>query len=367
MTQTAVLTASDGVGGNGFGSAVAISGDTVVVGAAGARDYYGAAYLFTAPASGWTDATQTALLTASDSTQFDGFGASVAVSGNTVLVGSTYADKIPGTTRTSGAVYVFPKSSQGWGDMVQTAKLSRGIASDSFGDSLAMRGDMAVIGATGPNGIRHGAAYIYVAPASDWTHAARIAMLTASDATASLDFFAASVAFSGDAVVVGADGADIGAKLSQGAVYVFIEPDTGWTDMNETAKLTASDGVAGDFFGTPALSGQTLVVGASQATYDSRTSTPGRGAAYVFGLNTLDPAMPSSSVNFLPATQTSLSFTVTWSGQVGTGGSRIASYDVVCLGQRRLVQPLAAGGHCHLGHVHRPARSHLRLLQHRHG
>src|SRR5208282_1885559 len=92
MTQTAVLSTSDGAS---IGEAVAIAGNTVIVGAeadtTGDVIGPGAAYVFTEPASGWTNMTQTAELTASDGTIGEGLGSSISISGNTVVVGADEA------------------------------------------------------------------------------------------------------------------------------------------------------------------------------------------------------------------------------------------------------------------------------------
>ena len=141
MTETAKLTASDGAGGDAFGYNVSISGDTVAVGALFARGGAGAAYVFVKPASGWsnltqTSMTQTAELTASDSTNFDSMGA-VAISGDTVLTGAY------GHNNFRGAAYVFVKPRTGWKDMTQTAEFSSPRANQIYGFSVAVQGDTA--------------------------------------------------------------------------------------------------------------------------------------------------------------------------------------------------------------------------------
>ena len=106
--------------------------------------------------------------------------------------------------------------------------------------------------------------------------ATETAKLTASDGAAS-DHLGQSVAVSGDTVVVGADGDDVGTNANQGSAYVFVKPGGGWVSATETEKLTASDGAVNDLFGTSvAVSGDTVVVGSPGASGD-------RGAAYVFG------------------------------------------------------------------------------------
>ncbi len=90
------------------------------------------------------------------------------------------------------------------------------------------------------------------------------AELTASD-RAEGDNFGASLSVSGNTVAVGAPAAEVNGKIDQGAVYVFTESGLGWADMNETAKLTASDGGEGDNFGASvSIDGNTIVVGAAR-------------------------------------------------------------------------------------------------------
>ena len=126
-TQVATLTPSDGSFGDGFGQSIAISGNTVVVGAWGDSEGPGAVYVFTEPATGWANMTQTAKLTPSDGTVNDDFGISVAISGNTIIVGGY-----------GGAAYVFAEPTTGWANMTQTAKLT---ASDGeYGRSFRQLG-----------------------------------------------------------------------------------------------------------------------------------------------------------------------------------------------------------------------------------
>lgn len=134
---------------------------------------------------------------------------------------------------------------------------SEGQAYDRFGCSVAMRGNTIVVGATEDmNDLTGaGAVYVFVEPAAGGTQTAK---LTASDGQRG-DLFGATVAISDDTIVVGAPFAN----MSQGAVYVFLKPASGWANMTETAKLTASDGMAQDEFGfSTAISGNTIVTGA---------------------------------------------------------------------------------------------------------
>jgi hypothetical protein len=286
-TEAAKLTASDGGPFDQLGWTVALSGDTVVAGApdakVGSNPNQGAAYVFTKPASGWASETEAAKLTASDGAADDDLGTSVAVSGDTVVAGAP--DAKVGSNPNQGAAYVFTKPASGWASETEAAKLtaSDGGSFDQLGASVAVSGDSVVAGApgarVGPN-TGPGAAYVFTKPASGWVSETEAAKLTASDGAAN-DLLGASVAVSGDTVVAGAPDAKVGSNAFQGAAYVFTKPVSGWASETEAAKLTASDGGAGDQLGSSvAVSGDTIVAGAPFAKVGSNTA---QGAAYVFG------------------------------------------------------------------------------------
>ena len=236
-SQVAKLTASDGdassdgEAGDIFGWSVAVDWDTVVVGAR----YHDSAYVFTKPGTGWATATETAKLTASDGVVGDWFGQSVAVDGDTVVVGASEDDG-------SGSAYVFTKATDSvWTDATQTAKLtaSDGDDFDEFGKSVAVDGDTVVAGA--PNNDGYGSAYVFIKPAAGWDDATQMAKLTpgaTDDGAAGLaGTFGAAVAVDGDTVVVGASAY----SGSQGRAYVFTKPSGGWEDAERTAELATSD------------------------------------------------------------------------------------------------------------------------------
>ena len=261
-SRVAKLTAFDGASEDGFGFSVAVEGDTVVVGAYQDDDNgvdSGSAYLFTKPNTGWADATETAKLTAFDGAADDYFGFSVAVDGETVVVGA-YQDDDDGLN--SGSAYLFTKPADGWATDTETAKLtaSYGTTGDNFGISVAVEGDTVVVGAWWADDEK-GSAYLFTKPPAGWTTANETAKLTASDRTAD-DYFGRSVAVDGDTVIVGASKENDNGDDS-GSAYLFTKPADGWTTANETAKLTASDGAADDEFGfSVAVDGDTVVVGA---------------------------------------------------------------------------------------------------------
>jgi hypothetical protein len=282
MTQTAKLTASDGVANNQFGFTVSIDGGTIAVGAHGTNSGRGAVYIFNEPTNGWTNMTETAKLTASDATPSELVGRSVSISGNTVVAGAPQDNN--GAYKEQGAAYVFVEPSGGWANMSQTAKLtaSDGVSYGEMGYSVGIDGDTIVVGDPSPISTRTasaGKAYVFVEPLGGWVSMTQTAELTGSDATvgARLGNF---VGISGNTVVAGAPLATPGTKQQQGAAYVFVQPLTGWANMTQTAKLTASDGVRRAYFGRAvAISGNEIVIGAPNQTVNSDT---GEGAVYEF-------------------------------------------------------------------------------------
>lgn len=276
MTETAKLTASDGQPGDAFGNSVSISGNTIAVGAIFVTDksgngFAGKAYVFVRPHAGWTGKlTETAQLTASDSQLLNYMGASIAINGGTVLVGAY------GHNNFQGVGYVFVKPSGGWSSMTQTAELSasHGKASDFLGFAGALIGKTAVLGAPGV-GQGKGLAYVFVEPARGWANMTETARLRGVNSIAG-DSFAQAVAVTNLQIVIGAPGATVDSQFGQGAIYLFTKPSTGWKSTFHARELTASDGVGNDNFGVSVGNGQNAVVAGSIGNQNP-------GAAYVFG------------------------------------------------------------------------------------
>ena len=246
------LTASDGANGDVFSTALALSADTVMAASPGKTSGQGEAYVFAHTGSAWT---QQAILKTAGGSSSDGFGGSVAVSGDTAVIAS--ASQASG----QGAVYVFQRAGANW---AQQAKLiaSDAAAGDNFG-TAAIDGDTALIGA--PSKGNQGAAYVFIRSGGAWTQQAK---LVASDA-ANNDFFGTSVSIQGDTAVLGANGR----SSNQGVAYVFVRSGTTWTQQ---AKLSASDaGFQGSFGSCVSVSGDTIVVGA-------RSKANFQGGAYVY-------------------------------------------------------------------------------------
>ncbi|MCY7359371.1 MAG: FG-GAP repeat protein, partial [Rudanella sp.] len=272
--QQARLTASDGAAYDDLGISVALSGDYALVGAysddVGANGHQGSAYVFVRGGGTWTQQDK---LTASDGAASDNFGNSVAISGNYALVGA-YLDDV-NADNDQGSAYIFVRSGSSW---TQQAKLtaSDGAGGDNFGSSVAISGDYALVGAYGDAvgaNTTQGSAYVFVRSGSSWTQQDK---LTASDGAWG-DFFGESVAISGNYALVGASRDDVGAGADRGSAYVFVRSGSSWTQQ---AKLTASDGVSGDRLGiSVALSGDHALVGAYE---DDIGANNDQGSAYLF-------------------------------------------------------------------------------------
>ncbi|MCY7356895.1 MAG: FG-GAP repeat protein [Rudanella sp.] len=266
--------ANDGAAEDQFGFSVAISGDYAVVGTPaddiGANSKQGSAYVFVRNGSTWT---QQVKLTASDGAASDFFGASVAISGDYVVVGA-FADDI-GSNNNQGSAYVFVRTGSSW---TQQAKLTAddGAADDNFGNSVAVSGDYVVVGAlSDDNGVNtnQGSAYVFVRSGTLWPQQVK---LIASDGAAN-DIFGSSVAISGNYALVGAFRDDNGANTDQGSAYVFARSGTFWLQQ---PKLITSDGALDDQFGiSVAISGDYALVGAYKDNIETNTD---QGSAYVF-------------------------------------------------------------------------------------
>jgi len=267
-TEQAKLTASDAAEEDFFGESVAISGDTVVVGASGGDDggdESGSAYIFVRSGKTWVEQAK---LTASDAAENHWFGRSVAISGNTVVVGAELA----------GSAYIFTRNGTGTSWNEQAKIRARDTAVNAyFGYRVAISKDTVVVSAPYDDevGNQTGSAYVFVRSGTTWTEQAK---LVAGDAT-EFDSFGISVGISEGAIVVGADAEwddSVGDRPTSGSAYVFVRSGTTWS---EQAKLTAGDAAEGDDFGFGvAISGDTVMVGSPNSDDAGKSS----GSAYVF-------------------------------------------------------------------------------------
>ena len=328
-SQQAYLKANNSGAGDHFGWAVAISGNTIVVGAylessaantvdgdgsSNSALNAGAAYVFVRTGANWS---QQAYLKANNSEAGDFFGSAVAVSGDTIVVSALYEDSVANTINgdgsdnsalNAGAAYVFVRTGTTWTQQAYLKANNNGT-NDAFGFSVAISGDTIVVGARYEDSVANtingdgsdnsaldaGAAYIFVRTGTTWTQQAYLK----ADNAGEDDQFGYAVAISGDKIVVGApyedstantingDGSDNSA-LNAGAAYVFVRTGATWA---EQAYLKADNADAGDFFGfSVAASGDTIVVGAPYEDSVANTiggdgsdnSAPEAGAAYIF-------------------------------------------------------------------------------------
>lgn len=267
-TQQAKLVADDGRTFDIFGSAVAISGSVIAIGAYQSDRSHGAVYVFTGAGAHWT---QKAKLTADNGANNDCLGWSVATSQGTVIAGSPFA-VVDGLQ--VGAAYVFTPQGDTW---LQTQELSASdrAKGDMFGNAISIDGTTAVIAndsASIGGNAGQGAAYVFDGSGGTWSQQAK---LVADDGVA-FDNFGRSVAVAGPTILVGAPYAAIGDNAFEGAVYAYKGPPQ-WQQFQ---KLTASDGVADGYFGwSLGMSGSKAMVGAT--SYNDTD----QGEAYVFSLS----------------------------------------------------------------------------------
>jgi len=325
LAQYARGKASDAEDGDELGWSVALSGDTLAVGAPeedGAATGVdgdqpgksvpasGAVYVFRRAGTVWQ---QEAYLKASNTGPGDHFGWSVTLSGDTLAVGATGEDsaaqgaggnQASDAAADSGAVYVFRRIGAAW-QQEAYLKASNTGAGDGFGSEVALSGDTLAVGATGEDSAAQGAGgdqasaaapdsgavYVFQRAGTAWQQQA---YLKPSN-TGAGDSFGIDVALAGDMLAVGADQEDSAATgvggdqdddraLDSGAVYVFQRAGTVW---QQEVYLKASSTGPSSFFGrSVALSGDTLAIGShgESDAIGGPSGDPARatGAVYVF-------------------------------------------------------------------------------------
>jgi hypothetical protein len=269
------LTASDAAAFDNFGDAVGIFGDTIAVGAYNAShsgmEQPGAVYIFHKTGGGWT---QEAKLIPSDPEEFQGFGWSVAVGQDTVAVGARFDSRVADV---SGAVYVFHRTGPTTWGPPQKLKESSPQYSDFFGGSVALDANTLIVGADGRKVAGQsaaGAAYVFTRSMGVWSPQA---VLTASDPK-EFDDFGWTVSIDGDAAVVSSrDNITVGNHSARGAAYVFRRSGSLWT---QEAKLIGADSIPPDGFdhATAAIDGNSVVMGLRSDYIGYQPC----GSAYVF-------------------------------------------------------------------------------------
>jgi hypothetical protein len=326
-SQTAQLKASNAGAGDYFGTALAIAGETIVVGAPGEGSSLtgvnnpfdnnsaygsGAAYVFVHGDDSWP---QQSYLKPKRISAGDGFGNSVAISGDRIVIGAIGEDS--GATRVngdpqdpqredasgSGAAYAFLREREVWSQDAYF-KASGCRAGDSFGYSVAIAGDTVVVGAPGSSQ-GGGAAYVFANEGGVWFEQGALAIAPPIDAGAAMssgpgDAFGASVRIVNDTIVVGAYGDDSQATRfnpvdrgddrapNSGAAYLFARRKSSWESSDYVKPLTTR---ANQQFGSRiAVSVDTLAIGAMNDGQDPRDTSPDQaelgppssGAVFVF-------------------------------------------------------------------------------------
>lgn len=268
----------DGKPASRFGVAVSISdkrgvsGGVAIVGASGedlrGKTNSGAAYIFGLSKNEWT---QQAKVRPDDLAEGDDFGHSVAVDGNTAVIGSPKADAVGAN---SGAAYIFVRDGAGW---KQQAKLVPADAERSagFGEHVAILGSTVVVGSpqSTHSGVRFaGAVYIFQRQGDRWAETAKLT----DDDPGKADRFGNEVAIGADTIVVGAPLDDTDDGQDAGSAYIFERDGDRW---QRRAKVFADSGRKNDKFGSGvATNGNIVIVGAPTRNEDGFAS----GAAYGF-------------------------------------------------------------------------------------
>lgn len=270
--ESAKLTASDGADFHFFGTSLDISGSYLIVGAPGhtggtGDTNRGAAYLFELVGGSWQEAQ---ILTLDTPAAGDEFGNSVAVDGTRALVGARGDDE---SASGGGVAYLYQREGASW---VQTAVItaSDALEGDGFGWSVALWGDRAAVGAPArdEDGTSSGAAYVFDRNANDWQ---QIAKLSASEA-AQMDLFGHSVDLNGSYLAVGAPSLDLADVPVAGAAHVYAQVDGEWSEI---ARLAPDDGSPGERFGYDlSLADGYLAIGTPQSKEQGLTT----GAVYSF-------------------------------------------------------------------------------------
>ena len=263
------VVASNGTDHNAFGQSIALRGTTALIGAVDVNDWEGAIYVFTQQDGIWTEGQE---FMADDGVPNDRatFGTAIMIDGDTAVIGALGA-KIDGHAN-AGAAYVFKETDGTWS---QVAKLVAPDPAENnyFGQAAAIAGDNIVVGAYGATvgeNVLQGAAYVYSNVGGTWTLVKKI---VADDAVGG-EFFGRSVAMSGTRALVGAPYASIDGTAARGAVYTFDGSTPDWTQIGKTV---ADSGDPGDAFGFSLAATQThMVVGANG-------SNGAKGGAFVFG------------------------------------------------------------------------------------
>jgi PKD repeat protein/uncharacterized membrane protein len=273
------LLASDGAANDRFGWSLSLSGDVLVVGAPGKDSYAGAAYIYYRDQGGpdnWGEVTKTV---APDSAAWDRFGQAVALEGD-VLVAGAWGDDDNGAE--SGSAYILYRDQGGpdnWG-LHMKLNPTDGALDDQFGVSVALAGDTLVIGAWNDNdyGGNSGSAYIFYRDHGGADTWGQVVKVNPNDGSAN-DQFGSALSLDGRVLVVGA-WTDDDDGLDSGSAYIFYRDQGGTDNWGQVRKILPDDGGVDDRFGSALTVREDTIVVASP-WHDTGGSLD-QGAAYVF-------------------------------------------------------------------------------------
>jgi hypothetical protein len=272
VQQLVALTPPDGAEDGFFGESVAMAGDTIAVEAFNSGTREGKVYVYVEPSTGWQDATVTAELTVKGFKNFLAQPVAISPDGNTIVV-----DGIADGNFRYSYVYLYEKPKGGWTNMTQTAALYIPDVDNGFGAEIATDGNTVLVGATGCEGngdFSPGAVFLYAEPAGGWTDMEQTGELVETDALG-CDDFGSSLAINGNIAVVGRTGGGFTPPVAPGSVYVFTEPADGWSTIGQTAILTAETPyLFSNLGGAVSLSGSTILAPA--------TLSPTQSGALIF-------------------------------------------------------------------------------------
>lgn len=269
-TQQTNLVPSDGMAGCGLPRSVAIDGDTVVVGCASqlvSSVNLGAAYVFVRSGSSWS---QQQRLIAVDGESGDGFGRIVSLKGDVIAVASPL-NRI-GTNANQGSVYIFSRSNDSW---TEQANLSvNDAAPNQYLGRNALSIDTNQVAVSG-GGLAPRSVYIFTTSGAAWTQQERISNCEPSGSNGTQCWFGRSLSLAGDKLFIGNHFLNVGANQIQGGVYFYVRSSSNWTQQQ---RITAADGLSNDLFGSSlSVNLDTLIVGAP-----ADIGFPGKADIYEF-------------------------------------------------------------------------------------
>jgi hypothetical protein len=291
-TEQARITAPDAQRNDRFGVSIAMNGQSLVIGSSFHSDFgatnNGSIYVFDFTAVGWQLAAK---ITPNDLTNNSNFGERVAISGDTIIAGAASSILSTGlvfNVLAPGAAYVYSRSTvdpffRPWTFQQKLVPTNAAVA-DQFGFSVAVNNDTALVGA--PFSASGGSVYAYTRTATNWTEQAQLV----SSNSAAGDNFGFSVSFLGNRALIGAPGKTSDRVSGLGAAYIFEQADTAWFEQQELLPLQTAKNFQFGF--STAIDPAALIVGASSASIGR-----GTGAAYAFSSSQSIVSIISATAN----------------------------------------------------------------------